>query len=180
MCLEIPAPAILAAAVHLAKTQPDAVMLVAPSDHVITDREAFHEAVAKGLTATAKGDLVTFGIQPTRAETGYGYLEIGERPDGSGMPIALRSFVEKPDAVRAEEMLATGNYLWNAGIFLFAVKDILAAFERHTPELFEAVNQAFLILVHCSRTQGYLSFKFLVLYCSKSPSITFCPSAENY
>ena len=136
------APAILAAAVHLAKRQPDAVMLVAPSDHVITDKEAFHEAVAKGLTATAKGDLVTFGIQPTRAETGYGYLEIGERPDGSGMPIALRSFVEKPDVVRAEEMLATGNYLWNAGIFLFAVKDILAAFERHTPALFETVSKA--------------------------------------
>lgn len=136
------APAILAAAVHLAKTQPDAVMLVAPSDHVITDRVAFHEAIAKGLMATARGDLVTFGIQPTRAETGYGYLEIGERPDGSGMPIALRSFVEKPDAVRAEEMLATGNYLWNAGIFLFAVKDILAAFEQHTPELFETVVQA--------------------------------------
>ncbi|MBR7508584.1 mannose-1-phosphate guanylyltransferase/mannose-6-phosphate isomerase, partial [Mycobacterium tuberculosis] len=78
-------------------------------------------------------DLVTFGIQPTRAETGYGYLEIAIPPDGSGAPIPLTSFVEKPNAARAQEMLATGNYLWNAGIFLFAVKDIIAAFERHAP-----------------------------------------------
>ena len=136
------APAILAAAFYLAQKQPDAVMLVAPSDHVISDKAAFHEAVGKGLSAIAQGQMVTFGIQPTRAETGYGYLEIGARPDGSGQPIALSSFVEKPDAMRAEEMLQTGNYLWNAGIFLFAVKDILAAFKRHTPDLFVTVRQA--------------------------------------
>ncbi len=136
------APAILAAALYLAQKQPDAIMLVAPSDHVISDKAAFHEAVGKGLSAIAQGQMVTFGIQPTRAETGYGYLEIGARPDGSGQPIALSSFVEKPDAARAQEMLETGNYLWNAGIFFFAVKDILAAFERHTPDLFKTVGQA--------------------------------------
>ena len=136
------APAILAAALYLTQKQPDAIMLVAPSDHVISDKAAFHEAVGKGLSAIEKGQMVTFGIQPTRAETGYGYLEIGARPDGSGQPIALSSFVEKPDAARAQEMLATGNYLWNAGIFLFAGKDILAAFERHTPDLFKTVGQA--------------------------------------
>jgi mannose-1-phosphate guanylyltransferase / mannose-6-phosphate isomerase len=136
------APAILAAALHLAARQPDAIMLVAPSDHVVPDVAAFHDAVGKGLNAVREGQLVTFGIQPTRAETGYGYLEITDRPDGSGLPIALTSFVEKPDAARAEQMLATGNYLWNAGIFLCAVKDIIAAFERHAPAMLDSVRMA--------------------------------------
>jgi mannose-1-phosphate guanylyltransferase/mannose-1-phosphate guanylyltransferase/mannose-6-phosphate isomerase len=94
------------------------------------------------LAAIEGGNLVTFGIQPTRAETGYGYLQIADRPDGSGQPIILKSFVEKPNAARAEEMLATGNYLWNAGIFLFAVSDIIAAFERHAPAMLETVGLA--------------------------------------
>lgn len=136
------APAVLAAALHLSTRNPDAVMLVAPSDHVVPDVAAFHEAVGKGLAAIDNGDLVTFGIQPTRAETGYGYLEIASRPDGSGAPISLTSFVEKPNAMRAQEMLATGNYLWNAGIFLFAVRDIIAAFERHAPTMLATVRLA--------------------------------------
>lgn len=136
------APAILAAALHLAARQPDAVMLVAPSDHVVPDVAAFHDAVGKGLAAIDRGDLVTFGIQPTRPETGYGYLEIASRPDGSGAPIRLTSFVEKPDAARAQKMLATGNYLWNAGIFLFAVRDIIAAFKRHAPAMLDSVQMA--------------------------------------
>lgn len=136
------APAILAAALHLAAREPDAVMLVAPSDHVVPDVAAFQDAVGKGLAAIERGNLVTFGIQPTRAETGYGYLQIADRPDGSGQPIILKSFVEKPNAARAEEMIATGNYLWNAGIFLFAVSDIIAAFERHAPAMLETVRLA--------------------------------------
>lgn len=136
------APAILAAALHLAVQHPDTIMLVAPSDHVVPDVAAFQDAVSKGLAAVRKGDLVTFGIQPTRPETGYGYLEIADRPDGSGRPISLTSFVEKPDAARAQNMLETGNYLWNAGIFLFAVKDIITAFERHAPAMLATVRLA--------------------------------------
>jgi mannose-1-phosphate guanylyltransferase / mannose-6-phosphate isomerase len=136
------APAILAAALHLLTSDPDAVMLVAPSDHVVPDVAAFHAAVGKGLTAARDGDLVTFGIRPTRPETGYGYLEAAAKPDGSGHPIKLASFVEKPNATRAEQMLATGNYLWNAGIFLFAAKDLIAAFERHAPAILAAVRAA--------------------------------------
>lgn len=136
------APAILAAALHLVGKQPDAIMLVAPSDHVVPDADAFKAAVAKGLEASTSGDLVTFGIRPTRAETGYGYLQAASRPDGSGQAIKLASFVEKPNAARAEEMLATGEYLWNAGIFLFAAKDLIAAFERHQPAILAAVRDA--------------------------------------
>lgn len=136
------APAILAAALHMIATQPDAIMLVAPSDHVIDDSDAFQASVGKGLTAVARGDLITFGIRPTRAETGYGYLEVASPLDETGDPIRLASFVEKPDAARAQAMLATGNHLWNAGIFLFAARDIIAAFERHAPALLETVRRA--------------------------------------
>ena len=130
------APAILCAALLL-KDQPDALMLVAPSDHVIDDSAAFLRCVDAGATAAAAGSLVTFGIRPTRPETGYGYLELGAAPDFSAAASAfpLTRFVEKPALPQAEEMLAGGNYLWNAGIFLFSVKAILTAFETHAPDL---------------------------------------------
>lgn len=136
------APAVLAAALHLEKHDPDAVMLVAPSDHVVPDHEAFQEAVARGLDAVRQGQLVTFGIAPDRPETGYGYLQLNTQPDGSGAAQALRRFVEKPDLATAEQMLTDGSYLWNAGIFLFAVRDILAAFKAHCPQLMEPVRAA--------------------------------------
>lgn len=136
------APAVLAAALALFAEDPGAVMLVAPSDHVIPDRAAFRQAVQSGLGAVAKGRIVTFGITPDRPETGYGYLQLSSRPDGSGQPIALTRFVEKPDAARAAAMLADGAYLWNSGIFLFRAADILAAFEQHAPDLIAPVRAA--------------------------------------
>ena len=137
------APAVLAAALHLAETDPDAVLLVAPSDHVVPDAAAFRQAVAEGAKVVAeRGDLVTFGITPDRAETGYGYLQLSDKPDGSGAAVALKRFVEKPDAATAQTMLDDGCYLWNAGIFLFAVRDIIAAFEAHAPTLMAPVRAA--------------------------------------
>ena len=136
------APAVLAAAIWLAAKDPEAVMLVAPSDHVIPDTAAFHAAVEQGLKAVEQGRLVTFGITPGRPETGYGYLELSTAPDGSGVAQPLASFVEKPDLPRAEEMLKAGTYLWNAGIFLFRARDILSAFETHAPGLIGPVEQA--------------------------------------
>ena len=130
------APAILCAALLL-KDQPDALMLVAPSDHVIDDSAAFLQCAEAGAAAAAAGSLVTFGIRPTRPETGYGYLELGNTPDFAAEPgvHALKRFVEKPELSAAEDMLASGNYLWNAGIFLFSVKAILDAFQTHAPDL---------------------------------------------
>jgi len=136
------APAVLAAALYLVSTDPEAVMLVAPSDHRIPDKAAFHAAVASGLEAIKTGKLVTFGVTPDRPETAYGYLELSAKPDGSGAPIALTRFVEKPNAARAAEMLAAGDYLWNAGIFLFRAKDIIAAFEVHAPGFVAPVKAA--------------------------------------
>lgn len=137
------APAILAAALMLEKTHPEALMLVAPSDHAIPDTEAFRETIAAGESAARGGRLVTFGIQPDRPETGYGYLELAASPNSeTPAPVPLRRFVEKPSKARAEEMLASGKFLWNAGIFLFSVQSVLAAFRAHAPTLMEPVSTA--------------------------------------
>jgi len=134
-------PAILAASLHLAAKDPGARMLVAPSDHIIPDAPAFKAAVAAGLRAVDQGRLVTFGITPDRAETGYGYLELDTAPEGAD-PLPLVSFVEKPKRPQAEAMLAEGRFLWNAGIFLAAAADLIAAFEAHAPTLMAPARAA--------------------------------------
>ncbi|KCV82314.1 hypothetical protein ATO10_07987 [Actibacterium atlanticum] len=136
------APAILAAALHLAESDAEAIMLVAPSDHVVPNVEAFHAAIAQGLEAVYDGKIVTFGIKPTHAETAYGYLELTAAPNGSGAAVDLKKFVEKPDVTRATEMLAAGNFMWNAGIFLFKAKDIVEAFNTYAASLVGPVSQA--------------------------------------
>ena len=137
------APAILAAALAVARKDPQALMLVAPSDHVIPDTAALAAAVQSAVPHAQAGNLVTFGITPTRAETGYGYLELAEGADGGAdTPQPLTRFVEKPDTERATEMLAAGNYLWNAGSFLFTAKAIIAAFEKHAAQMVETVTTA--------------------------------------
>lgn len=136
------APAVLAAALRVHGENPDAVLLVAPSDHVVPDVEAFHAALAQGMQAVGEGQLVTFGITPTHPETAYGYMELAEVPNAAGNSVRLKQFVEKPDLPRATEMLAAGNFKWNAGIFLFVAKDIIAAFQTHAPDLIAPVQAA--------------------------------------
>ncbi|WGI21420.1 mannose-1-phosphate guanylyltransferase/mannose-6-phosphate isomerase [Amylibacter sp. IMCC11727] len=135
------APAILAAALFLNAQNENALMLVAPSDHVVPDAAAFRAAVRAGVARAEAGDLVTFGIAPTHAETGYGYLELDGAPV-SGDAVALRRFVEKPDADAAQAMLDAGNYLWNAGIFLFSAKAIVDAFRAHASGLIDPVGRS--------------------------------------
>lgn len=137
------APAVLAAALKSSIKDPEAVLLVMPSDQQIPDTEAFRSAVTAAVPTALSGKLLTFGVAPTRPETGFGYLELdGELPKSATAPLPLRAFVEKPDRARAEEMLAAGNYLWNAGIFLFTAKAILAAYEAHAPAMLAAVEKA--------------------------------------
>lgn len=136
------APAVLAAALYLSEQDPEATMLVAPSDHVVPDTTAFHAAVQEGMRAVEAGKIVTFGIKPTHAETAYGYLELETAPDEVGSAIDLKQFVEKPNVERAEDMVAAGSFMWNAGIFLFKAKEILAAFKQHYPSLSQPVAQA--------------------------------------
>lgn len=137
------APAVLAAALRLEQTDPDTLMLVTPSDHVVPDAAAFRAAVMAGAEAARAGQLVTFGIIPSYSETGYGYLELSQVPDETALtPVPLTQFIEKPDLVQANKMVASGNFLWNAGIFLFSVQTILNAFRSHAPDLIPPVSEA--------------------------------------
>lgn len=136
------APAICAAAVQLETQSPGALMLVAPSDHVIPDDERFRSAIKAAVPAAQAGQLVTFGIRPDRAETGYGWLELSAMPDfdAGASPQPLKAFVEKPDRATAARLLAGGVHLWNAGIFLFSTTKFLDEFERHAPRTLAAVR----------------------------------------
>ena len=147
------APAVLAAALWLAERGPDTLMLVAPSDHVVPDVAAFSSVVEAGAGAAREGKLVTFGIKPGHAETGYGYLELEQDVYGEISAVDLVAFVEKPDLENAERMVASGKYLWNAGIFLFSVKTIIEAFKQHAPALVEPVARS---LAHGKADLGFL------------------------
>jgi mannose-1-phosphate guanylyltransferase / mannose-6-phosphate isomerase len=138
------AAAVLAAALALEASHPGALMLVAPSDHVIPDDAQFRRTVQAAVPAALSGQLVTFGIKPDRAETGYGWLELtAPTPDFAAVPQPLARFVEKPDAATAQAMLEGGKHLWNAGIFLFTTKDLIAAFVAHAAETLSGVRAAF-------------------------------------
>ena len=136
------APAAAAAAVQLAERDPDALMLLLPSDHAIQDTEAFLAAVDCAAHAAAAGWLVTFGMTPTRAETGYGYIRRGAGLDGLDGCHQVAQFVEKPDQATAEGYLADGGYAWNSGMFLLPVRTLLAELERLQPEALAAARQA--------------------------------------
>jgi len=134
------APAAIAAAILAAKTDPDAIILLVPSDHAIADAQAFRQAVLQGAAAAAEGQIVTFGIAPTRPEIGYGWLETGEQTHPGVHHLAR--FIEKPDSVRAEALFADNRYLWNAGVFLASARTLIAAFQAHAPEILATVQAA--------------------------------------
>ncbi|MCE8009729.1 mannose-1-phosphate guanylyltransferase/mannose-6-phosphate isomerase [Aestuariivita sp.] len=137
------APAVLAAALWQQARDPDSLILVAPSDHVIPDAQAFRAAIQAGAEAAGAGTLITFGIQPTQPETGYGYLELAEDiPPGDPVPVMLERFVEKPDLDQATRMVQSGRFLWNAGLFLFSPAAMIAAFEAHAPDMIPPVAEA--------------------------------------
>ncbi|WBU61713.1 mannose-1-phosphate guanylyltransferase/mannose-6-phosphate isomerase [Paracoccus albus] len=136
------APAVLSAALYLMASDRDAVMVVAPSDHAIPNSAAFLAAVRRGLPAVSEGKIVTFGITPDRPETGYGYLELAASQDESGGTRDLLRFVEKPDVDKAQQMLNSGNFLWNAGIFLARAADMVEAFRQHAPDVVGPVTQS--------------------------------------
>lgn len=134
------APAAIAAALFAAGQDPEAMVLLAASDHAMPDPAAFRQAVMQGVPAAAEGQIVTFGIAPSRAETGYGWLEVGETSHPGVNHLAR--FIEKPDRARAEALLAGGQHLWNSGIFLARAQTLIAAFETHAPDILSPVRQA--------------------------------------
>jgi mannose-1-phosphate guanylyltransferase/mannose-6-phosphate isomerase len=117
----------------------DAILLVLPADHVIRDVAAFQAAVAAGRGAAEAGKLVTFGVVPDRPETGYGYIR---RADGDGPDYPVRQFVEKPDAATASQYVASGQYYWNSGMFMFRARVYLAELKRHAPAMLSACEDA--------------------------------------
>ena len=149
------AAAILAASIFARSKDEDAILLVAPSDHLIPDKAEFHRAIAVGLPHVQNGQMVTFGINPTHPETGYGYLKMGcDVLDRFGTARVER-FIEKPNFENAQQMLDAGVYLWNAGIFLFHARDIIEAFRSYAPTTLE--------LVECAVTEANIDLGFLRL-----------------
>jgi mannose-1-phosphate guanylyltransferase len=147
------APACGLAAFLLEETEPDTVIGVFPSDHVVKDRVRFAEVVRAGIALAATGDkIVVLGVPPSRAETGYGYIELGatvDSPSGSGGKVAVRRvkrFTEKPHTALAEQFVASGNYVWNAGIFLWSARTLANAIREHSPAmapLLERIAEAY-------------------------------------
>lgn len=137
------APAVAAAAHFLLARDKEAVMLVLPADHVIGDVEAFHAAVRRALdVALGQGALVTFGIEPTAPETGYGYIRRGSPVAGFDGCFSVERFVEKPDADTARQLLADGDYSWNSGMFLFEASRYLEELRQFQPGIAEQTQAA--------------------------------------
>jgi mannose-1-phosphate guanylyltransferase/mannose-6-phosphate isomerase len=134
------APAVLAAAIIAQKSDIEPTLLVMPSDHHIPDSKEFLETIAAGITTAKGGAVVTFGVKPSRVETGYGYIEAFPGKDEVCRPV--RGFHEKPDYSRAKEMFNSGSYLWNTGIFLFKAKTILELAENFQPKMLANVRRA--------------------------------------
>ncbi len=132
------------AALATLHVDPEAVCAVMPADHVIADTARFRSAVEAGADHVAReGGLLAFGIRPTRAETGFGYLDLGSEHSRQGewTIFELDGFVEKPTAVRATELLATGHHLWNAGIFVWRARDLLDELHRQLPDLMAGLER---------------------------------------
>ena len=137
------APAACIAALWLAERDPDALMLLMPSDHAIADESAFLAAVETAAAAARSGVLATFGIAPERPETGYGYIERGAPLGDIDGAFAVARFVEKPDLAAAERYIAAGDYFWNSGIFLFPAAMYLSELKRLRPDMVAACRAAF-------------------------------------
>lgn len=136
------APAIALAAAEADRVDPAALLLVLPSDHLVADEAAFARAVQQAAAAAACGGLVTFGIRPTAAETGYGYLR-APGADSAEAVVQVESFVEKPDAATARKYLAAGDYYWNSGMFVFRAADYRRELERWRPDMARTIAAAY-------------------------------------
>src|SRR2546430_3312540 len=136
------AAAIGLAMAALAAFDPDAVVAVLPSDHVVADRGQFRKVLIAATAAAERGHLVTLGITPERADTGFGYIEAADKLDIEA-PVEVRAvkrFIEKPKRDAAERMVAEGGHYWNAGMFVWRVEEILRAYEKHLPRTAKALD----------------------------------------
>jgi mannose-1-phosphate guanylyltransferase len=158
------APAIGLAALHVALRDPQGVMAVLPSDHHVADVAGFQRTLSEAAKLARDGLLVTLGIQPTRPETGYGYLRVGESLKGNARRVA--AFVEKPDLAKAQSYLQSGDYLWNGGIFVFRADRILEELHEHLPEVAEGLD----VIAKAMKTRG--ASRVLAKVFPKLPSVS--------
>lgn len=135
------APCIAWAAARVARRDPEAVLIVLPSDHHIVDVVGFRDTLSRAVASARTGTITTIGVRPTHPETGYGYIEIAEGAvAGEGGAFPVKRFVEKPPRALAEQFLAGGRHLWNAGMFIFRACDMLAAVRAHLPTLADGLE----------------------------------------
>jgi mannose-1-phosphate guanylyltransferase len=134
-------------ALHIERRDPDAVMLALPSDHFVGNAEQYGKTLKKGFENLEGASGVVFGIPPSRAETGYGYI-LAEKPAIPADAWPVVRFVEKPDATTASEYLKSGNYFWNSGMFLWRNRKLLELFEEHMPETYKGLNRLRGLLGH--------------------------------
>lgn len=134
------APCVAYAAFWIADREPDANIIVAPSDHLILNNEEFLRIVNTGIEqGIGSGNLVTLGIKPTRPDTGYGYIQWAEDKHATNEKVKkVKTFTEKPDLELAKDFLASGDFYWNSGIFVWTLSSILQAFQQHLPDMFRA------------------------------------------
>lgn len=144
------APCVAWAAWHIAARDPEASMIVTPSDHLITREREFEDSIIKGFEFVENNDaLLTLGITPIRPETGYGYIQIGDKVDGSISKV--KTFTEKPNLELAKVFLSTGEFFWNSGIFLWKASTIKNAFFQHSPEIASQFERVQTFLVHLAK-----------------------------
>lgn len=159
------APAAAIAALRAVEGDADALVLLMPSDHVVGDRAAFHAAVTVAAKAAEAGALVTFGIQPAGPETGYGYIKAAAPMAEAPGALAIDRFVEKPDRATAEGYVASGDYFWNSGLFLFRAQVFLDELARLQPRMLEACRDS---LAHAHRDMDFIRLG--------EPAFVACPS----
>ena len=164
------APAAAIAALKILEDDPDGLLLLMPSDHVIADVAAFHAAIAAAAKAARDGALVTFGIRPAAAETGYGYIKSAKALPGAPGVFAVERFVEKPDRTTAEAYLASGEYYWNSGMFLFRAATFLAEMERLEPAMLGFCRDA---IAHAHRDMDFIRLGEVAFLACPSQSIDY-------
>ncbi len=164
------APAAAVAALKVMEDDPDGLILLMPSDHVVANPKAFGEAVAVAAAAARTGALVTFGIAPGAPETGYGYIKAGPALDGVTGARKVDRFVEKPDRATAEKYLASGEYFWNSGMFLFSARAFLSEMERLEPGMLNFCRDA---IAHAHRDLDFIRLGEVAFLACPSQSIDY-------
>ena len=162
------APAIAAAALQSVKDSNDVVLLILSADHVIQDIEAFHKAIKIANNKAQDGRLVTFGIVPTDANTGYGYIKSSK--DNNGGAYQVEGFVEKPDLQTAQSYLEQGNYLWNSGMFMFQANTLINELAIHSPDIVKAVSNS---IVNATQDLDFIRLEEQAFTSSPSDSIDY-------